>query len=150
PPLLSACEALENWSTTEVNSSIVPDSGLTTAALRAGCRLPVPSDLLPEPRRWLRAIVVAAPRRQGRAIAEPQHLETNRAPPPKAVGAARKDRGAALPRVGPRGPDFSDSDFRFLSVRGHAALAAKPLPPAGGCATRAHRRARCLAPPHWR
>jgi hypothetical protein len=92
------------------------------------------------------AIVVAAPPRQGRAIAAPQGLGMDRAPPPKDAGTARPERGAGLPRARPRGSDFSGSEFRFLTVHGRAALAEKPLPPAGGCAIRALGRS---APPHW-
>jgi len=121
-------------------------SGSTTAALRAGRRLPVPRDLLPVLRRRLWAIAIAAPRRQERVIAGPHRLETNLALPPKEVGTARLERGAGLPRVGPRRSDFSGPDFRFLTARARAALAEKPLPPVGGCAIRALGR---LAPRHW-
>jgi len=125
-------------------------AGRTTAALRAGRRLRARRDLLPALRRWLWAIAVAAPRRQGRAIAGPlrREMEMNHAPAPTEVGTARLEQAAGLPRVGPRGSDFSD--FRLRTVRGRAALAEKALPPAAGCATRAHRRGRgCLAPRHW-
>jgi hypothetical protein len=126
--------------------------GSTTAALPAGYRrLPVPRDLLPAVLPLLKAIVVAAPQRQGLAIAEPQRLETDRALPLKDVGTARRERDAAPPRARPRlrGSDFSGSDFRFLIVRHRVALAEEPPPAARGCATRARRRARgCLVPRH--
>src|SRR5258708_35156798 len=102
-------------------------SGSITAALRAGRRSPVARDLPAGQRRsW--AIVVAAPPQQGRAIAAPQDLEMGRAPLPKDAGTARPERGAGLPLAHPRGSDFSDSDFRFLTVPGPAALPAKPAP----------------------
>jgi hypothetical protein len=123
-----------------------------TAALPAGHRLRVARDLLPALRRLLRAIAVAAPRRQERAIAEPQRRETDRAPPLTDAGTARREQDAAQPRarLRPRGPDFSGSGFRFLIVRGRAVLAEGPRPAECGCATRARRHARgCLAPHHW-
>ena len=83
PPFLAVFSrrnaARPSWNT-GVSASIAR-SGSTTAALRAGRRLPVPRDLLPALRRWLSAIAVAAPRQQTRAIAGPQRLETNRAVP---------------------------------------------------------------------
>src|SRR5258707_6239411 len=69
----------------------------------------------------------------------------DRAPPPKDAGTARPERGAGLPRARPRDSDFSGPDFRFLTVRGRAALAEELLPPAVDCATRARGR---LAPRH--
>jgi hypothetical protein len=134
----------------EHGSERLNSSGLTTAPLHAGRHLPGSRDLLPALRRRLWAIVVAAPQRQERAITGPQRLETDLAPPPKDVETARLELGAGLPRVGPGGSDFLDSDFRFLTVRGCAALAEAPLPPVGGCATRPRRRAGgCLATRHW-
>src|SRR5258708_30516398 len=131
-------------SSTRVSASTTR-SGSIPAALRAGRRSPVARDLPAGQRRsW--AIVVAAPPQQGRAIAAPQDLEMGRAPLPKDAGAAGAERGAGLPLAPPRGSDFSDSDFRFLTVRGRAALAEKPLPQLGGCATRARG---CLAPRRW-
>src|SRR5262249_23257919 len=115
-------------------------------------RLPVARDLRRALLRLSRAIVVVAPRRQDRAIAEPQRRETDRALPLKDAGMARREHYPALPhaRPPPRRSDFSGSDFRFLIVRGRVALAEEPLPAARGCATRARRRARgCLAPRHW-
>src|SRR6266481_5108412 len=80
-----------------------------------------------------------------RAIAAPQGLGMDRAPPPKDAGTARPELGAGLPRARPRDSDFSGPDFRFLTVRGRAALAEELLPPAVDCATRARGR---LAPRH--
>src|SRR5258708_6823900 len=131
----------------EHGSERLDSSGSTTAVLHAGRHPPGSRDLLPALRRRLWAIAVAAPQRQERAVARPQRPETDHlAPPPKDVEPARLEPGAGLPLVGSLGgSDFADPDFRFLPVRGRAAPAEKPLPPAGGCATRAHRRARgCL------
>src|SRR5260370_29719525 len=111
----------------------------------------MPRDLLPVLLRLLRAIAVAAPRRQDRAIAELERRETDRALPLKDAGTERQEQDAALPgaRPHPRGSDFSGSDFRFPIVHGRVALAEEPLPAARGCATRARRRAPgCLAPRH--
>jgi hypothetical protein len=160
---LSSCAALRSPYPTPLQAAAVPappfehwselldsaQSMSTSAAPHAGRRLRVLRDLLLALRRWLWALGVAVPPRQGHAIAGRQRLETERALPLKDAGTGRWELGAGLPHARRRGSDFSGSDFRSLTVRGRAALAEELLPVAGGCATRAHRHARgCLAPRH--